>query len=246
MHNRLLRIYTEEDKNNIINYIINWDINSGKNEIIESQIQNLANHISNYKLKYLIEHSNEPLQTNIQKIKEMENKNEITTPRSFDRYTSWTNLTEWQKSTIKNVLSQRRSPVTVEMVTDSCKTANIPVEYLLGFMQNDSRVWTMGLWARTHNPGNVWNTGKAKKDRWTWEKWVEACANNLQKRIDAYLNARTKHNWKWFNDFPTPEELATWKAKWWFKFFWIYMTAPDWPRKVAWMVKTRANRLKWE
>ena len=233
-------------KENIIDYIVKWNLNTWKNLPIESQIKILANNPLNYKLKYLLDHSNEQVQTNIQKIKNIENKNGVTSPRSFDKYTSWANLTEWQKNTITNVLSQWESPVTAEMVADSCKTTNVPVEYLLWFMQNDSKVWTMGLWAKTHNPGNVWNTGRAKKDRWTWEKWVEACANNLQKRINAYLNAKKQHNGKWFNDFPTPEELATWKTKWWFKFFWIYMTASDWPRKVAWMVNKRVNRLEWK
>jgi hypothetical protein len=59
------------------------------------------------------------------------------------------------------------------------------------------------------------------------------------------LDAKAQHNGKWFNDFPTPEELATWKAKWWFRFFWIYMSAPSGPRKVAGMVKTWVNRLRW-
>ena len=111
-------------------------------------------------------------------------------------------------------------------------------------MQNDSRIGTMWLGAKTHNPGNVWNTGKGKKDRWTREKWVEACANNLQQRIDAYLAEKSKHNWKWFMDFPTPEELATWKSIWWHTFFWIYMTDPNWPKRVAGMVRTWTNRLK--
>ena len=163
----------------------------------------------------------------------------------INKFTFWDNLTENQKDKITKVLSSWKSPITIEMITDSCKNAiYVPVEYLLAFMQNDSRVWTMWLGAKTHNPWNVWNTGKGKKDRWTWEKWVEACANNLQQRIIAYLDAKSQNNWKGFNDFPTPEEIATWKSKWWFKFFWIYMTASDGPKKVAGMVKTRASRLK--
>ena len=35
-------------------------------------------------------------------------------------------------------LNKINSPITVKMVQDSCSTHNVPVEYLLGFMQNDS------------------------------------------------------------------------------------------------------------
>lgn len=151
-----------------------------------------------------------------------------------DTYTFWHNLTESQKNTITNVLSRWESPVTAEMIADSCRKAKtVPVEYLLWFMQNDSRVWTMWLWARTHNPGNVWNTGKGQKDWWTWKKGVEACANNLEERINGYTTKRnqikeefqkylgTMFNEQKFNSlfspFPTPEQLATWTLTWTFR-----------------------------
>lgn len=260
-------VYTTKIKEEIVNYIIEWKLKTWTDALMELQITNLSKDaiiskfIKNWKLKYLIEHSWEPLKDNINKIKLIENQEisrwihipERDDHPEFknlfwwsDKYTFWYNLTETQKGTITNVLSGWNSPVTAKMVADSCQNAkNVPVEYLLWFMQNDSRVWTMWRWARTHNPWNVWNTNTGTKDWWTREKWVEACANNLQKRIDAYLNAKAQHNGKWFNDFPTPEELATWKAKWWFKFFWIYMSAPSGPKKVAGMVKTWVNRLKW-
>jgi hypothetical protein len=53
-----------------------------------------------------------------------------------------------------------------------------------------------------------------------------------------------KWNKQWFHNFPTPEELAKWVSDWWYQFFWIYMTASDWPSKVAGMVKKRRERLK--
>lgn len=259
--------YTPKKKEEIINYIIEWNLKSWKDQFMEMQITSLSQDSQsqkfskNWKLKYLLEHSWESLKDNINKIKLIENQgtsNTAQTPRRdkqpeiknyfwwSDKYTFWHNLTESQKGTITNVLSGWKSPVTAKMVADSCQTSkNVPVEYLLAFMQNDSRVWTVWRWARTHNPGNVWNTNKWTKDWWTWERGVDACAENLQKRIDAYLDAKAQYNGKWFNDFPTPEELATWKAKWWFRFFWIYMSAPSGPRKVAGMVKTWVNRLRW-
>lgn len=244
-------LHTNSSKKLMTQYIMEWNLGTAKNSSLEFQISNLSNNQLNRKLKYLISHPKEPIKDNVQEIKKIEQQkngkfNIIDNIWLPDKYTFWHNITETQKNTITNVLSGWNSPVTAKMVADSCKSAkNVPVEYLLGFMQNDSRVWTMWQWAKTHNPWNVWNTWTAKKDRWTWEKWVDACANNLQKRIEAYLNAK-KQNKQWFNDFPTPEELATWKSKWWHKFFWIYMTASDWPKKVSSMVNTWVNRLKWK
>ena len=240
-------------KQAMVDYILQWNLNTWKNLVTETQIKILADNPSNYKLKYLIEHTDKPLQKCIQEIKNLDNKKWNSyfdkTDRNLwltDKYTFWHNLTEAQKGTISNVLWKWNSPVTAEMVADSCQNArNVPVEYLLWFMQNDSRVWTMWRWARTHNPWNVWNTNTWTKDWWTWEKWVDACAENLQKRINAYLDAKVQRNGKWFNDFPTPEELATWKSKWGYKFFGIYMSAPSGPKSVASMVKTRVNRLRW-
>lgn len=256
-------------KEAITNYILEWNLCTNKDKDLENKIKMISNSPLNRKLKYLMEHHWEPLTECIKKIKEQEikyrdrirNIYNINTDQTkniqtnfeqgrirgwSDKYTFWHNLTESQKGTITNVLSGWKSPVTAEMVADSCQTSkNVPVEYLLAFMQNDSRVWTVWRWARTHNPGNVWNTNRWTKDWWTWERGVDACAENLQKRIDAYLDAKVQHGGRWFNDFPTPEELATWKAKWWFRFFWIYMSAPSGPKKVAGMVKTWVNRLKW-
>ncbi len=235
IQNRFSWIYTEEDKENMVNYIINWDLNSGKNELLETKIKNLSNNISNYKLKYLIEHSNESLEINMQNIRERENKNEVITPRTFNKYTSWENLTQWQRDAMANKLQQLWSPITVQMVEDSCKKTNVPVEYLLAFMQNDSRLGTN--WKRAinnHNPWNVWNTDNGKNKYYaSREEWVLWCAEHLRDRISAYRNKYKK--------FPTVNEIAKWV---WFKG--VYMTAEDWPKNVNINLKNRVNRLRWK
>lgn len=233
-------------KESIVNYIVDWKLNSNENGELEAQIKKLSENLMNWKLKYLIDNSYKPLINIIQDIKKDEEKrrqnllNSMPTDKKEtikkwwdEKYTFGHNLTESQKGTITNVLTWWKSPVTVKMVTDSCKRAkNVPVEYLLGFMQNDSRVWTMWRWARTHNPWNVWNTSKWTKDWWTWEKWVEACASNLEKRINSYttkINEIKEEFKKYlgehfneqkfdsiFNSFPTPEQLATWTLTWTF------------------------------
>ena len=65
-------IYPKEQKEIIINYILNWKLNSGENSMLETQIRALSSNMMNWKLKYLIQHSNEPLKNNIQNIKAIE------------------------------------------------------------------------------------------------------------------------------------------------------------------------------
>ena len=172
--------------------------------------------------------------SNIPNLEEL--TNETVYPRNFEGYTSWESLTWEQRNTISRILWNWRSPVTVDMVQDSCRTTWVPVEYLLAFMQNDSRVGTMGLWARTHNPWNVGNTWRGKKDWGTRERGVQACADNLKKRIDAY---RTMFNDK----SPTVSELATGIGPRGRRFFWVYMVASTGPRTVTNMVNTWKRRL---
>ncbi len=191
-------------------------------------------------------------------------KNEILSSRSWDKkddvldnredkegnpqintnkkYVYWADLTQKHLGIIWDRMKQKfpKTPLDASMIEKSCKSrANLPVEYLLAFMQNDSWLWTAGKWARTHNPWNVWND-----DAWnlrtfnSWQEWVDACADNLKKRIDKYFKVSAECQWKWFNSFPTPEELATWKSVWWKKFFWIYMSEPSWPSRVASIVST--------
>ena len=65
-------IYSKEQKEIIVNYILNWKLNSGENSMLEVQINALSNNMMNWKLKYLIQHSSEPLKNNIQNIKAIE------------------------------------------------------------------------------------------------------------------------------------------------------------------------------
>ena len=157
---------------------------------------------------------------------------------SFEWFTSWEALTQEQKATIDNQLRAWKSPVTADMVQDSCRSTGVPVEYLLGFMQNDSRVGTMWKWARTRNPWNVWNTDNWGTRRYaTWAEGVQWCAENLQMRIDLY---RKKWNW----NAPTAKELATWTSSSGKRFFYRYMSAPSGPSSVASMVSKWASKLR--
>lgn len=65
-------LYSREEKEAIVNYILSWKLNSGENSMLEVQINALSNKMMNWKLKYLIQHSSEPLKNNIQNIKAIE------------------------------------------------------------------------------------------------------------------------------------------------------------------------------
>lgn len=140
---------------------------------------------------------------------------------------SW-EITEDQKKKIIKELSTIKSPLSVEMIISSAKKYDVPLSYIMAIMKNDSAYGTTGLWAKTHNPGNVGNTDDwSSKDRWTWEDWVDAVAQNLKKRIDAY------HAKYGIILQPTIKELASGKKeKTGEKFFGAYMTAPKWPEIV--------------
>lgn len=58
----------------MINYIMEWNLWTGKNTNIESEIYDLSQNFMNWKLQYLITHSKEPIKDNIAKIKEDEIK----------------------------------------------------------------------------------------------------------------------------------------------------------------------------
>ena len=140
---------------------------------------------------------------------------------------SW-ELIDMDQQKILQELTGIKSPLTPEMVVASATKFSIPVSYIMAFMKNDSSYGTAGLWARTHNPGNVGNMdGGITKDWKTWEAGVDAVASNLRSRIDAY------HKKYGNNLLPTIKELASGKKSDTGEvFFGVYMTAPKWPDVV--------------
>lgn len=60
------------EKNDIVNYIVSWNLNSGKEQKIESAIKELCSSPFARKLKYLLDNPDKSLQENIQTIKDKE------------------------------------------------------------------------------------------------------------------------------------------------------------------------------
>jgi len=71
------------------------------------------------------------------------------------------------------------SPVSGDMVYSASNTYNVDIPLLVAIMQNDSNFGTVGVGARTLNPGNVGNTGTAEHTYASWQDGVSAVAQWL-------------------------------------------------------------------
>jgi hypothetical protein len=73
------------------------------------------------------------------------------------------------------------SPVTGNMVIMAVGEYGVDIYLLLAIMQNDSSFGTLGVGARTYNPGNVGNTGSSEKSYLSWDEGVKAVADWLNR-----------------------------------------------------------------
>lgn len=68
------------------------------------------------------------------------------------------------------------SPVTGAMVFAAATQYSVDARLMLALMENDSAYGTLGVGARTFNPGNVGNTGEKERSYPSWEEGVAAVA----------------------------------------------------------------------
>jgi hypothetical protein len=73
------------------------------------------------------------------------------------------------------------SPVTGSMIYSSTTKFNTDLNLLIAIIQNDSSFGTLGVGARTFNPGNVGNTGYAERSYSSWADGVDAVADWLNR-----------------------------------------------------------------
>lgn len=71
------------------------------------------------------------------------------------------------------------SPITGEMVFNTATEYAVDMSLMLAIMQNDSDFGTLGVGARTFNPGNIGNTGAATRSFASWLEGVAALASWL-------------------------------------------------------------------
>jgi hypothetical protein len=99
------------------------------------------------------------------------------------------NFTEADKAILTQELQAANSPLTAEMIVQSAQKYAISVAYLAAVVKNDSSYGTAGTGARTHNPGNVGNTGSGERNFSSRQEGLDAAANVIKERVDAYKAA---------------------------------------------------------
>lgn len=73
------------------------------------------------------------------------------------------------------------SPVTGEMIMTAAALYSVDIPLIIAIIQNDSSFGTLGVGARTNNPGNVGNTGFAEQMYPSWQEGVTAVADWLNR-----------------------------------------------------------------
>ena len=159
----------------------------------------------------------------------------------------WEDLSSAKKAVIKWELDSVKSPITTDNIIESSKTYNMPVEYIMAIIKNDSSYWTAWKWERTKNPWNVWNMDDGSTKNFnTWQEWLNAATKVLKDRVDEYqkvygneeypwIKYLVENRWpdgKWFlsnqKNYKQPNEYRWNQAP-----YWAYMTAKAWPENVS-------------
>ena len=167
------------------------------------------------------------------------------------------NLSEAKKRVVKWELDSVKSPLTTDNIIQSSKTYNIPVEYIMAIVKNDSSYWTEWKWARTKNPWNVWNTDDwSEKTFENWQQWLDAATKVIKDRVIEYQNVYWTEeypwitnlvenrwpDWKWFlskqKNYKQPNEY-----RWDQSPYWAYMSAKEWIANVDNITKTLRDQL---
>ncbi len=169
----------------------------------------------------------------------------------------WEDLSNAKKAVVKWELDSVQSPITTDNIIESSKTYNMPVEYIMAIIKNDSSYWTAWKWAETKNPWNVWNMddGSTKKFD-SWQEWLNAATKVLKDRFDEYqkVYGKEEYPWikylvenrwpdgKWFlsnqKNYKQPNEYRWDQAP-----YWAYMTAKAGPESVSSIAKNLRDQL---
>lgn len=76
-------------KESMVNYIVDWKLNSNENGELEAQIKKLSENLMNWKIKYLIDNSYKPLINIIQDIKDMDKERKDNLKHILDKENPW-------------------------------------------------------------------------------------------------------------------------------------------------------------
>lgn len=85
----------------------------------------------------------------------------------------------------------KNSPITAQMVFNSANKYGVDPKILASIIQHESKFGTLGVGAKTFNPGNVGNTDSGATRNWgSWQAGVDAVAENMSKRVVSPTQAK--------------------------------------------------------
>ena len=102
-----LWLFWKQNKDSLTIYVMEWNLNTWKNELYESQLSNLSNNPFSWKLKYLLQNSDKPLKDNIQSIKEQENRQRIAMQQRLNIHDNSVETNEELPTTISEDIFQQ-------------------------------------------------------------------------------------------------------------------------------------------
>ena len=176
-----------------------------------------------------------------------------------DNLNYWVDLNENQKNIIKWELESVNSPITIDNIIQSSTNYNIPIEYIMAIIKNDSTYWTEWKWAKSVNPWNVGNMDDNSTRRfWSWQEWVDAATKVIRHRVVEYQKVYGKDDypwiknlvenrwpdWKWFlSNQKNYKQTNDYRKDWNEAPYWAYMTDKNWPENVSIITKSLRDKL---
>ncbi len=257
----LSSVFWKQNKDALTIYVIEWNLNTWKNEIYESQLTNLSNNPLCWKLKYLLQNSDKSLKDNIQAIKEQENRQRIAMQQHLNLQDNSVETEEELPTTISEDIFQQL----LMMEWWQWYVAQVHKKYWENFV-----TWPYGMTQK-----HIDKNGKLLSDTIPFRNWERVSKEWALKNAKAYYNKRAK---EWANELKakwlkyTQEMLdalvsASWGTKksvdtlknfvfsnrwdktWIFNFLEKFARTAAWTWKVLWWLITRrrleANRFIW-
>lgn len=200
-----LWLFWKQNKDSLTIYVMEWNLNTWKNELYESQLSNLSNNPFSWKLKYLLQNSDKPLKDNIQSIKEQENRQRIAMQQRLNIHDNSVETNEELPTTISEDIFQQL----LTMEWWQWYTAQVHKKYWENFA-----TWPYGMvYKHIDNNGNLLKRPIPFKE-WerTSQKWALDNAKAYYNKKAAERSKNLKAAWCKYNQNQLDALVS---ASWW-------------------------------
>ena len=200
-----LWLFWKQNKDSLTIYVIEWNLNTWKNELYESQLSNLSNNPFSWKLKYLLQNSDKPLKDNIQSIKEQENRQRMAMQQRLNIHDNSVETNEELPTTISEDIFQQL----LTMEWWQWYTAQVHKKYWENFA-----TWPYGMvYKHIDNNGNLLKRPVPFKE-WerTSQKWALDNAKAYYNKKAAERSKNLKAAWCKYNQNQLDALVS---ASWW-------------------------------